>query len=137
MSYYECDHDEHLAPLLLLGNVTHDSNTSDDSEFEVTSMFDREEHELVELSAYLQVHSDNEVDEDGNDEREEEKERGQSMHNLFSYSSSNDSADSFDLTHAHMFLHCHTLLHHCLIPCPGHRQASSREPPSSGHFREE
>ena len=70
MSYSEYDDVEHLAPLPRFGIVEEDSNSSDDSEVEVTSLFDPDEHELIQLSTYLHVHSD---DDDTDEDREEEK----------------------------------------------------------------
>ena len=62
MSYYECDNGEHLATLPNIRNIPHDSSASDDCEVEVTSSIDSDEHELVRLSTYLHVHSDDEKD---------------------------------------------------------------------------
>ena len=61
MSYYDCVRAEHLTPLPSIGKNLHNSTSDDDSEIEVTSVFNPEEHELIQMSEYLHVHSDDDV----------------------------------------------------------------------------
>jgi hypothetical protein len=92
MSYHEWDDVAHLAPLPCFRTTEHDSSSSDDSEVEVTSLFDPDEHELIQMSTYLHVHSDDDdTDEDGEEENNNRAPQG-----LVSYSNSDDSTDEFD-----------------------------------------
>ena len=93
MPHHEYDDAEHLAPLPRFETPEHDSSSSDDSEVEVTSLFDPDEHELIQLSTYLHVHSD---DDDTDEDGEEEENNNQVSQRLVSYSNSDDSADEFD-----------------------------------------
>ena len=104
MSYYECDHGEHLATLPNIRSILHDSSASDDSAVEVTSSIDSDEHELVRLSTYLHVHSDDETtdDEKADDDREAISKPRQVPLVLVSYSISDDSADEFDVNQTHV-----------------------------------
>ena len=99
MAYYECDSGEHLASLPNIKSIAHDSSTSDDSEVEVTSSIDSDEHELVCLSPYLHVHSD---DDSTDDDSEAISKPSQVPHSLVSYSISDGSADEFDLNQTHV-----------------------------------
>jgi hypothetical protein len=99
MSYYECDSGEHLAPLPNIRSIARDSSTSDGSEVEVTSSIDSDAHELVRLSTYLHLHSD---DDSTDDEREAISQPCQVPNSLVSYSISDDSADEFDLNQTHV-----------------------------------
>ena len=93
MPHHEYDDAEHLAPLPRFETPEHDSSSLDDSEVEVTSLFDPDEHELIQLSTYLHFHSgDDDTDEDG----EEEENNNRVSQRLVSYSNSDDSADEFD-----------------------------------------
>ena len=94
MSYHEWDDVAHMAPLPCLRTTEQDTSSSDDSEVEVTSLFDPDEHELIQLSTYLHVHSD---DDDTDEDREEEKNSNEVLQHLVSYSNSDDSTDEFDL----------------------------------------
>jgi hypothetical protein len=90
MAYFECEHGEHLAPLPRFETNADDSNSSDDSDMEIVSTYDPDEHELIQLSTYLRVDSDSE---DNNETENEEKENDSSSCHLVSYSNSDDSAD--------------------------------------------
>ena len=70
MAYYECDSGEHLAPLPNIRSIAHDSGTSDNSKVEVISSIDSHEHELVCLSPYLLVHSNDDSTNDGEDKKD-------------------------------------------------------------------
>ena len=85
---------DHLAPLPRSGTTEQDTSSSDDSDVEVTSLFDPDEHELIQLSTYLHVHSD---DDDTDEDGEEVKKDNRVLQGLVSYSNSDDSADEFDL----------------------------------------
>lgn len=99
MSHYECDNGDHLATLPNISSTLHDSSASDDSEVEKTSSIDSDEHELVRLSTYLHVHSD---DENTDDDSEAISKPSQVPHMLVSYSISDDSADEFDVNQTHI-----------------------------------
>ena len=101
-SYYDCVRAEHLAPLPSFGKNLDDSTSDDDSEIEVTSVFDPEEHELIRMSEYLHVHSDE-------DDSDEEREQDQFSHrHLVCYSNSDDSTDGFDSTQTRVSPSAHT-----------------------------
>ena len=55
MSYYQCEHGEHLAPLPRFDIDNDDSSSLDDSEVDIVSTYDPDEYELVQLSTYLLV----------------------------------------------------------------------------------
>ena len=75
MSYYDRVRAEHYSPLPSIGKNLHDSTSDDDSEIEVTSVFDPKEHELIQMSEYLLVHSDDDVS-------DEERKQDQFSHRL-------------------------------------------------------
>ena len=58
---------------------------------EIVSTYDPDEHELVQLSAYLHVSSDSEDDDEA--ENDQEKENDSSLNRLIPYSNSDDSTD--------------------------------------------
>ena len=98
MSYYECDTSAHLTPLPNNRSTGHESSTSDDSEVEVISSIDSDEHEPVSLEPYLHVYSN---DDSTDDDTGALPKPSQALHSLVSYSVSDGSADEFDLNQTH------------------------------------
>jgi hypothetical protein len=93
MSHHEYD-SKNRASLPRFGITEKDPSSSDKSDVEVTSLFDPDEHELIQLSTYPHVHSD---DDDTGEDEEQEKSNNRVSQRLVSYSNSDDSADEFDL----------------------------------------
>ena len=95
MSHHECDDSVSLASLLRVGITEKDLSSSDKSEVVVASLFDPDEHELIQLSTYpmfipmtmtlVKV------------KMEVKKSNNRVSQRLVSYSNSDDSADQFDL----------------------------------------
>ena len=70
MSYQEHGDVEHLVPLPRSGTTEQETSSSDDSNVQVTSLFYPVEHELIQLSTYLQFRfDDDDTDEDGEEVR--------------------------------------------------------------------
>lgn len=92
MSYYECENSEHLAPLPSFQEHNYDSNSSDDSEVEITSTIDPNEYELIQLSAYLRVNSDSG---DSDESDGDDKENNSTSNSLVPYPSSDDPDNDF------------------------------------------
>jgi len=61
--------EEHLVPIYRCENIGSDNSDSsddsndDDSDVEITSTVDEAENELIQLSTYLQLDSENDIDE--------------------------------------------------------------------------
>ena len=85
------DDSENLASLPRFGITKKDPSSSDKSEVVVTSLFDPDEHELIQLSTYPHVHSD---DDDTGEEEKEEKSNNRVSQRLVSYSNLDDSKAS-------------------------------------------
>ena len=90
MPNHERDLGEHLGPLPGLDSNDTDSDSSNDSEVEIVSIFDPTEHELVQLGTYLSLGSDSG---EGSGAEDEEKENDSSSNPLVFYSSSDGSDD--------------------------------------------